>query len=196
MFKHLVMRKKKTLYSIAKESDVPYTTVYDLYHQKIKIENMTALNVYKLSKAFNMSMDLFYKRCKTSLLDHSFDLAYDQFRSDVAHVLKHVGDRQFVDLLRQHDWIKCCLIEKKYVYSLYLLSLYDFLQNKVGQPLDKKYEKLRSVKLHEPLYPADSYMLESVNSSYAEKLKHYQIQNAYPEFLIHNIVEGDLYNVV
>lgn len=196
MFKHLVIRHNKSLYSIANESDVPYTTVSDLFHQKTKIENMTAKNVYKLSRSFNMSMDAFYKRCQTSLLDRSFDLDYDQFRSDVAHVLKHVGDLEFMKMMEYHDWIRCCLIEKKYVYALYMLSLYDYLKNKMGQPLDKKYERLRSLKLKEPLYPADSYALEAVSPLHASKLKEYQIEHAYPEFLKHNIVEGDLYNVV
>lgn len=196
MFKHLVIRHNKSLYSIAKESGVPYTTVSDLFHQKIRIENMTAKNVHKLSKCFNLSMDVFYKRCQTSLLDRSFDLEYDQFRSDVAHVLKHVGDLEFLKMIQYHDWIKCCLIEKKYIYALYMLCLYDFLKNKMGQPLEKKYEKLRSLKLKEPLFPADSYALEAISPLHAAKLKEYQIEHAYPEFLKHNIVEGDLYNVV
>lgn len=49
----LLFKSKKTIYSIAKESGVPQTTVRDLANKKTKIENMTLKNAAKLTEYAN-----------------------------------------------------------------------------------------------------------------------------------------------
>jgi len=53
----ILRTKNMTLYRLAKESGVPYTTLHDIYHGKAQPEKCSAETVYRIAKALNLSME-------------------------------------------------------------------------------------------------------------------------------------------
>ncbi len=53
----LLKKENKTKYQLAKEANIPYTTLNDICSGKTKLERCSAGTIYKLSKALNISMD-------------------------------------------------------------------------------------------------------------------------------------------
>ena len=76
---------------------------------------------------------------------------------------------------------------------LYLLAMVDYISKINDVELCTRYDKLRSLKLEKPIYPLSAVVADM--SSNTDLYKQKSVENAIPEFLKYNIVEGDIRNV-
>lgn len=63
MLKTFLNEKGITVYRLAKESRIPYSTLNDLVNHRLPIENMRCGQVRSLSEALRMDMDSLYEMC-------------------------------------------------------------------------------------------------------------------------------------
>ena len=71
MLKEHLKYKNISIYKLAKEADVPYSTVNDLVNGKVDIDFVNYKTVRQLAKFFGLSSEQFYLMCKDK--DYVFD---------------------------------------------------------------------------------------------------------------------------
>ena len=176
-----------TKYRLSKVSGIPYATVSDICLGKAKIENCSVDTVYKLAKAFNVTMEyLVEDRLK-------YRPAFDTFKSNVCHMVKNMGDLDFIIDTLGNDRIRYYFDKKWYLESLYLLAMVDYLSRENGLPLCYEYNDIRAMRLQKPVYPG-SIIVKSVVLNSDLPLKE-SYEKAIPEFKKFNIVENEIRNV-
>jgi hypothetical protein len=118
---------------------------------------------------------------------------FEIFKSNICHKLKEKGDLMFLkNMLESGEVIK--LFEKNWHREcFYLLAMIDYLSKENGISLYEGYDPLRTGKMEEIIYPAETIMLCYLKKS--DKLKKQALKEAIPEFLKYNIVETDIRNV-
>lgn len=191
--KELLKIRNMSVYQCAKESRVPYTTLSDLVNGKTKISRCSAETVYKLSKVFHVTMEELLKNHMENESDISYRSSFEIFKSNVCHLVKDKGDMDFIiDVLRENE-IRMYWNRKWYPESFYLLAMLDYLCRENDLPLCQDYDDIRKHKLAEPIYPRDIMMAAKLNPALDERKTSWD--NAIPEFLKYNIVEGEIRNV-
>ena len=120
-------------------------------------------------------------------------IPFDLYKSNVCHHVKNVGDMQFIADILQSDEIWELYQKGWYQESLYLLAMVDYLSRENHLPLCVEYESLRKCKLDEPVFSESVLWLYHLSGD--EKYKKKAIEEAIPEFMRFNIVEGDIRNV-
>ena len=180
-------RKNMTVYRLSKDSGIPYTTLSDLCNDKASLRKCTAETLYRLAKTLGVSME--------SLIEPDMEqrCGFEQFKSNVCHRLKTLGDTQFLIELLEQDSIRYYYKKKWYPESLYLLAMLDYISRICGISLCTRYNDLRQTKLDTMLYPASVLALAAVTNSEEQKKK--AVASAIPEFLRFNIVECEVRNV-
>lgn len=191
--KELLKSRNMSVYQCAKESKVPYTTVSDLVNGKTKIGRCSAETMYKLSKVFHVTMEELLENHIGNEPDVPYRGSFEIFKSNVCHLVKDKGDIDFiVDILRGNE-IRMYWNRKWYPESFYLLAMVDYLCRENALPLCQDYDDIRKHKLAEPIYPRDIVMAVNLNPALDERKTSWD--NAIPEFLRFNIVEGEIRNV-
>ena len=188
MIGEIMSEKKMSIYRLAKESAVPYTTVNDICNGKAQLEKCSAETVYKIAQALNVSMEellapCFYKRS-----------SFENFKSTVCHRVKELGDIDFIiETLEKRD-IRMYYDRKWYPESLYLLAMLDYISRENNVPLDSEYDDLRHYRLEKTVFPAG---LRAVSAAVGnDKVLKEAMEKAIPEFMRFNIVECEVRNVV
>jgi len=183
----LLKEKQLTKYRLAKMSGISQTTINDICSGKVNIKNCTGETLYKLANALDVSIEM--------LLTESLEYrpAFETFKSNVCHHVKDMGDLNFLNDVIKLDKISEYLAKGWYLEALYLLGLVDYICRENNLPLPKHYDKVRELKLSEPIYPAGVIVLCSVLNS--EEPKEKILKEAIPEFLRHNIIESEVRNV-
>ena len=120
-------------------------------------------------------------------------LAFEQFKSNICHRVKAVGDIPFIMQLLESNQIRKLYEKKWYPEALYLLAMLDYLSRENDIPLYKNYNDIRAAKLSRPVYPSSIVVMCEIMNSNAPKES--CLQEAIPEFLRFNIVECDVRNV-
>ena len=176
-----------TKYRLSKISGVPYATVSDICSGKARIENCSAETVYKLAKAFDVTMEeLVSERLE-------YRPAFDTFKSNVCHMVKNMGDIDFIIDTLENDKVRFYFNKKWYLESLYMLAMVDYLSRENDLPLCSDYDDIRAARLREPVYPG-SIIVKSVVLKSDKPLKE-SYEKAIPEFKRFNIVENEIRNV-
>jgi len=118
---------------------------------------------------------------------------FELFKSNVCHMVKNMGDKDFIEYLISKDEINKYLNKKYYAECLYLLGMLDYLcrENKID--FYTKYDALRKKRLNEIVFPSSILMLSLLQES--EEAKERSLKEAIPEFLRFNIVEAEIRNV-
>jgi len=183
----LLSKKGMTKYELAKNSCVPQTTVADICSNKAKIENCSGGTIYKLAKTLGVSME--------SLLADSIEYrpSFETFKSNVCHLLKEMGDLNFLIDTIETGKINELYERGWYAESLYLLAMIDYLSQENGFPLCAEYDDIRRAKLKKIIFPASVLALCAAYRS--DEPKSASLREAIPEFLRHNIVESEVRNV-
>ena len=181
--------KNISLYKLAKETQIPYTTLSSIKLNKVKTENITCDVVNKLAKYFDISMDTMYKQLLFPKRKN-----FEWFKSEVCHKLKFLGDKKFVIKLVEKDYISIFWEMEWYAESLYLLAMLDILSKKYNAPLCTRYDYYRTQKLKNILFPLDILLKSEISPSF--NWKEEILKDCNPEFLKYNIVEGEIYDVV
>jgi transcriptional regulator with XRE-family HTH domain len=183
----VIEQKNITKYKLAKISGVPFTTISEITTGKSNIKNCTGETLYRLAKALDMSME--------DLLSESMEYrqSFDTFKSNVCHMVKDMGDINFLIDTLESGKIRKLYEEGWYPESLYLLAMVDYLSRENGLPICSDYDDMRSARLREPIYPSSVIAMTVLSRN--EKPKQDSYAQAIPEFLRFNIVEGEVRNV-
>ena len=129
----------------------------------------------------------YIKQALRAASEQSTRPSFENFKSALCHQVKEKGELPFLLFALNER-----LVEKYWFYNwlpemCYTLAMIDYLSRKNQIPLVTMYDSLRQYTLPEPLFPASVLAASSQNRA---------LENAIPEFLRHNIVEGDIENVV
>ena len=184
----ILRQKQMSQYHLAQIANVSKSTISELCSNTLSIKKCNAETIYRIAKALQIPMeDLLESSCEPRC---SFEL----FKSQTCHRLKELGDLPFLMQLLSRDEIS--LYEKRewYPESLYLLAMVDYLSRIHNIALCSKYNKLRTAKLSEVIYPSGILSICAIEKSDRMKIKSFQ--ESIPEFIRHNIVEVEVRNVI
>ena len=183
----LLRQKNLTKYQLSKVSGVPFTTISEITTGKSNIKNCTVETLYKLAKALDVSME--------SLISDAIEYRadFEIFKSNICHLVKDMGDINFIIDTLETDKIRKLYQKKWYPESLYLLAMVDYLSRENDLPLCTNYNDIRAARLREPIYPSSVIAMSVFSRS--EQPKHDSYAQAIPEFIRFNIVESEVRNV-
>lgn len=117
---------------------------------------------------------------------------YDAFRSNCAHLLKNTGRIRFIVKAIDQD-LPIQMMERNRLYGLYAVSLLDYACRLENMEYPTRYSDLRKQKLPDIVWPGSISLMAAIMKSDAPKQQ--ALSNAIPEFLSHNIVEGNIEDV-
>ncbi len=175
-------------YYLSKATNIPYSTITDICSGKTQLENCNVKTVYKLSCFFNVSIEsLVYINTETR---YDFDI----FKSNICHKYKEMGFKNFITVVLQRDIITDYIEKGWYPEALYTLAMLDYISRINNIPLCTKYDSYRTAKLNQMIYPSSVVVEAKImkNDDILQKAK----DNAIPEFLRFNIIEGQVFDVV
>lgn len=189
----ILSRRTMTKYKLAKESGVPHTTVIDICSGKTMIQKCSAETLYKLSKVLGVSMEELIEGSMKRGAEMEHRSTFDVFKSNVCHLVKDMGDLDFIIHTLETNQIRKYFENKWYPESLYLLAMVDYLSRENGLPLCREYDDIRATRLTEPLFPLSVIMADIATKD--SRWKAQSIRDAIPEFIRYNIVESEVRNV-
>ena len=187
MFQNILKKKNLSVYQCSKLSGIPYSTLFDIINNKTTIEKCTAATAYNLARVLGVTVE--------TLLNISYALQddFEVFKSNVKHRIKADGDLKFIMEVLQNKEIEEYWNKDKKTKALYLIATVDYLSRINDLPKVNTFDEYRTYRLEEVLWPEDVEMLgKYMSKEYKKEL----YDNAIPEFLNFNIVEGDLRDTV
>ncbi len=187
-----IIEKGYTKYSFSKESGVPWSTLCALLDGKSDVINISFGNAMKICKTLNIKMEYLFELCEQKK-EEEHRQNFEIFKSNVCHDVKREGDLNFIENTIKSNIIRKYYEKKWFPESLYLLAMIDYLSRINNIELNTSFDDLRQLKLSKPIYPTSSYVSYIFNndSSFVSD----SVDNAIPEFLNFNIVEGDIRDV-
>lgn len=188
MIQEILRQNGISMYRLAKDSGVPYSSINDICNGKTRLEKCGADTVYRLSKALGVTMETLLEPYMKERI--SFEL----FKSNVCHQLKLLGDVQFLIQELEADNIRSYYGRGWYPESLYLLAMVDYLSRINGIPLCNKYDDLRHAKLEKTIYPSSITAMAAASGD--DQIRKEASTAAIPEFMRFNIVESEVRDVV
>ena len=186
--KRILEDRAMSIYSLSKDSGVPYATCNDIVSGKARLEKCSAETVFKLANTLGVSMEDIIAPCVVKRAD------YENFKSTTCHRLKELGDINFIINTLESEDIRQYYKWGWYPESLYLLAMLDYVSRENNVPLCEDYDDLRQCRLDKPIYPSSVMALSAASDSDAE-LKS-AVRTAIPEFKHFNIIEGSIRDVV
>ncbi|MBE6132044.1 MAG: helix-turn-helix transcriptional regulator [Erysipelotrichaceae bacterium] len=193
MLRVILSNMNISLYSLEKKSSISHSTLSDIYNEKINIDKCSILTIKNIASSLNMSIDELYEILSYKKLCYiTFDREFDLYKSEICHEYKRLRDSNFLKKYLLNMEIENLINSKEYDKALYLLSFIDYICLKNNLPFVKKYEDIRKRKLNK-LYVSESIFLLLKN----KQINITKIFNeCRKEFLIHNIVESEVENVI
>lgn len=187
MLEKYLKEKNMSVYKCAILSGLPYTTVLEIVKGKTTLSKCSVETVYKISKTLNIPVG--------QLIEESMEyrIAFEEFKSNICHMVKDLGDIDFIIKQLKDDNIRKYWNKKWYPEAFYTLAMVDYLSKENQIPLSNRYEDIRSSSLKEPIYPRDFVLMKNMGFD-SEMIKKFST-NAIPEFLKYNIIEADIRNV-
>lgn len=187
----LLEKENMSRYRLSKESGVAMTTITDICSGKADLDKCAAGTLYKIAKVLGVTVDSILENEAIEKVDDR--CSFETFKSNTCHHVKDMGDLDFIIETLEADEIRKLYERNWHREALYLLAMIDYLSRINGLPICANYNDIRSQKLAKPYFPA------GVVASYAatgdESIKEKALENAIPEFMRFNIVEGEVRNV-
>lgn len=184
----VLKEKNMSIYRLAKESRVPYTTVNDICNGKARMEKCSAGTIYRIAHALDVSMEELLAPC---FLERS---SFENFKSTVCHRVKELGDLDFIIDTLESQKIRIYYDMKWYPESFYLLAMLDYISRENDVPLCDEYDDLRSCKLAEPIYPAGILAISAAAKN--DDAMRQAASIAIPEFKRFNIIENEVRDII
>jgi hypothetical protein len=128
------------------------------------------------------------------ILDFDEPEDFENFKSNVCHSLESAGDLRFLLAVLKSTKIQDYYNNNQLLECFYLLGMVDYLCRINNLPFSDEYDYIRKYKMKEPVFPGGIHILCSLKGN--DKPKDDYLKKAIPEFLIYNIVEGNVKNVV
>ncbi|MDO4198502.1 MAG: helix-turn-helix transcriptional regulator [Erysipelotrichaceae bacterium] len=142
MLKDYLKNRNISVYSLSKNTDIPYSTLSDLCNGKVEIENCKVDILYRISRYLNLNMNEVYDICKDK--DDSFYVErydtggkifvrnktyYVRFIYDDKEVVREVckvTSRRNLAIKEIASWIAEDYITEKKMEELYNLRIKEF----------------------------------------------------------------------
>lgn len=188
MINELMESKNISMYRLAKESSIAYSTINDICSGKAQLEKCSAETIYRISKVLGVSMEELVEPCLEKRSN------FELFKSYTCHQLKELGDVEFVIDILEEDSIRKYYKKKWYPECFYLLAMLDYVSRENEIPICTQYDDLRDLKLKKMLFPASVLAASKVAKN--DDIKQRSIEESIPEFLRFNIVESEVRNVI
>lgn len=193
MLRAILSFKNISLYHLEKTSQISHATLNDIYNERSNIDNCSISTISNIARSLNMEIDDLYKKLIYNDLSlFAYSDQFDLFKSNTLQRMKRMGEDAFVNHLIESDAIGVYHRTNNDIVALYLLSLLDYLLSKSNKPTLEKYNDLRKKKLDKIYISKSIYLLL--------KTKHITITSIYKEcikeFLNHNIIEANVYDVI
>lgn len=118
---------------------------------------------------------------------------FENYKSNVCHLLHNLGDINFLQTILEDDTISQLAKNKLTGYALYLVAMVDYISKENDVPLCTKYDWLRKLRLPELAIPVSIKLGMKLFQS--DEILKDAYKNAIPEFLKYNILEGDVRNI-
>ena len=116
---------------------------------------------------------------------------FEVFKGNVYVRIQENGPLDFISKILVSNVIEEYWNDQNTLYAIYLLAMVDYLSKMNGVPLYSKYDYMRKYKLKDRIYPLSI----TISAKIDHKSEEEYIDDAIPEFLKYNIVEGDIFNV-
>lgn len=129
-----------------------------------------------------------------NILNLHIRTSFDVFKSNICHLVKDMGDINFIIEILERDAIKILYDKKWYPEAFYLLAMLDYLSNLHELPLCKRYNNLRHQKLEKRLYLSGVILKTMLDKN--DDAKTEAERNAIPKFKKYNIIECNIRDVV
>lgn len=193
--KELIKKEHISIYALAKKSNISYSTLSDMVNGKTLLHKCSCDKVFRLAKALNVTMEsLIESSIRDEIMSLHKELSeYDVFRGNIAYMIKSQGDLNFIADVLKNKRIDSYYKHQNFTKALYLLATVDYLSRENNIPLCTAYDNLRKIKFPSPVIPLSLQILSSLPSG-KNSLEEAR-QNAIPEFLRHNIIEGNIRDV-
>ena len=187
MFQNILKKKNLSIYQCSKLSGIPYSTLSDIINNKTTIEKCTAATAYNLARVLGVSVE--------TLLNISYSLQddFEVFKSNVKHRIKSDGDLKFIMEVMLNNEVEDYWKADKKAKALYLIATIDYLSRINDLPQVNTFDEYRCYRLKDVLWPED---VEMLGKFMPEDYKKEIYENAIPEFLKFNIVEGNIRDVI
>lgn len=119
---------------------------------------------------------------------------YTTYTSELCHMLKRVGDHDFIrDILKYVDIDSLLQLGRK-KHALYTVALIDYISKENNIPLKSELDKYRDMRMEVLSYPSGVETYTRVVNG--NDMKEKALTNAIPEFLKYNIVETSIRNII
>lgn len=189
----LLKEQKISQYQLSKESGVSQATISDICSEKSSLENCSAITLYKISKVLNTTVNFLIEENEIKKKKEN-RTSFEIFKSSTCHVLKEMGDIDFVIHTLENNEIRKLYNKKWFPEALYLLGMIDYISKLHDIPKCTDYDDIRRCKLQKTIYPSGIIIRSAVmkDDSILKEAK----LNAIPEFLKFNIVENEVRNVI
>lgn len=187
LIKKFMDKKGLSIYRLAELSGVPYSTVSDICRGKTKIENCSAKTVYNLARVLDTSVEELVSDVVVERPD------FENFKSFICQQVKTQGDFNFIlDIIRR-DLIQIYFNRGWEAECLYLIAMIDYLCRVNNFPKINHFDKFRHYKLKNILLPLSVLVEYSVSGD--KSILREAVENAIPEFMAFNIIEGEIRGV-
>lgn len=188
----LLADKNMTKYRLSKITNIPYSTLNDIFSMKTDILNCSVLTVHKIAHALGVSIDTLIS--DDNLIDYNLRTDFETFKSNIKHVIKENSPDDFINLIHQKNVIRKYYKKKYFAESLYLLATIDYLSRIYSIPVIDEYNDIRKFKLQDRLYPASVVIMANVDTN--SDILEVSFNNSIQEFKQFNIVESEIDNIV
>jgi len=182
-----------TKYRLSKESGVPHTTIQDICGGKTRIEKCTTEVVYRIAKVLDLPMEELVETALKGGANMERRCQFDVYKSNVCHMVKDMGDLDFIIHILETDEIRRLFHKRWYPECLYLLAMLDYLSRENDLPLCEDYNDIRAYKMKNPMYPGSVIAISNAEKS--DRIRKESWNSSIPEFRRFNIVECEVRNV-
>jgi len=188
-----LVEQNMTKYRLSRESGVPHTTVHDICSGKTRIEKCTAEVVYRIARVLTVPMEELVETALKGDAGMERRCQFDVYKSNVCHMVKDMGDLDFIIHILDTDEIRRLFQKRWYPECLYLLAMLDYLSRENDLSHCEEYNDIRACKMEKPMYPGSVVAISNAEKS--DRLRKESWSKSIPEFRRFNIVECEVRNV-
>ena len=170
----VIKLKYGSLRNFSKQNSIPYSTLYDLCCGKKELMDCNGRTLWKLAIGLDTTVD--------NLLRGE---PFQSFRDNLHHQYVKWGSLQFLIHYLERNEVARLWKNGQSIRALYLLAMLDTICENEELPFAAEYDDLRSYSLEAPFFVGDSVF----NIDLAK-------QNALPQFIKYNIIEGSIDDAV
>lgn len=116
---------------------------------------------------------------------------FEVFKGNVCNAVKQQGAFAFIKNILLSGVVERYWNEENYLHAFYLVAMVDYLSRLNDISLYTKYNEIRHYQMEKRIFPLSI----SIEATAMKKDPDDMIDDAIPEFLRFNIVEGDIFNV-